>query len=113
MELALTYLVYFAAAFGLSFVVGFSALTQPGRDLLAFSENVSSKLMCKLLECPGCLGFWTGFCLGVVEFVPDIFGKSRLVFAVALGFATCGVNMVLAAACGLLVERVESTVRKS
>ena len=102
MELAISYLVYFLAAFGLAFVVGFSTLTQPLRDALFFGKSSWGKLLCKLFECPGCLGVWVGFLAGVVEFVPNVFGKSRLAFAVALGLATCGLNMILAAACGLL-----------
>ena len=105
MEIALSYLVFFLAAFGFSFVVGFSALTQPGRDVLALSGSSWGQLMCKLLECPGCLSFWIGVCAGLVELVPDVFGRSRLVFALLLGFATCGTSMILAAACGLLTER--------
>lgn len=108
-------LIYVCAAFGLAAILGHGAITAPARDaLLAWGEprtiaglrvtieadwtavpRWTVKWMIKLIECPMCLGFWTGLFAGRFFFVLP------WVEAFVLAFATSGSNTTLALVTGL------------
>jgi len=73
------------AAYGFSWVMGYSHITLRARLWLArYHLNFPLTLM----ECPGCLGWWLGGLVGLVYWLP---GADIII----LGFATSASNMVL------------------
>lgn len=87
--------LYFAAAFGLAFIVGHSYITRPVREVLV----LRAPTLVILLECPACFGTWVGTFVGLIA--PGLFGfdgvwDQRLLAGVTAGCATAGVNYALA-----------------
>jgi len=76
----------FLAAYGLAWVLSASKITFGLRELLddrGFDWTVA------LMECPGCVGFWTGLIYGACTMpLPD---PRVLIYA----FAVCASNMLL------------------
>ena len=95
--------IYFAAAFGLAFIVGHSQISLPIR-VLVHRMGALGRFVVELLECPACFGFWTGFFWVVVpgsSMLPVLLPTGRLGWALVLGCATSGVNFFLANYSGL------------
>ena len=90
-----TLVVLAAAAFGLAYVVGHARISDGLRDWIASVPGGPAQWTVKLLECPGCVGWWTGFAWALAR------GMGWRM-AVLLGFATCGSNTFLALQCGLV-----------
>lgn len=86
-------------AFGLAYIAGFSLISLPLRLWLGGVPEAEPSVpgalgpfgdvLCKLLECPACFGFWTG-----AFFSFTVRGDSFLV-AVWLGCAVSGSNFIL------------------
>lgn len=109
--------VYTLAAFGLAYIVGHSTISLPLRKYLGGSsaefivEGVEVKgskppvpgalgpigdLLCALMECPACFGFWIGAVVAVTIRDVGIDGTSFLSSPFVLGCYTSGTNFVLA-----------------
>lgn len=102
---------YTVAAFGLAFILGFSKISLPVRMWIDPGSKVTTFLrlirlfILTLIECPACLGFWTGFLYGLWVFgvfEPPIFDGASTSFAVMLGLYTCGTNFILGRVTGLV-----------
>lgn len=110
--------LFFAAQFGFAYIVGHSAISEPLRYLLSppmrvvnaeeppepvpTPSNIARHWLLKLIECPSCLGFWTGGIFGrtLIDgtgYVPTLFaGSSHPLFLfVFVGCATAGMNFIL------------------
>ena len=89
-------LIYITAAFGVAYVFGFSAVSLPVRRVLA--EFKWTKWLALMVECPACLGWWTGFLIGLCPRLTWLFelgASSRWERALILAFFTAGSNFVL------------------
>lgn len=91
--------IFFAAHFGFAYIVGHSKLSFPFRA--AFVGDGKSTLrqwIVALVECPACLGFWTGAFSGAfawpIALSTDFGSVGFRVFVSAL--AVSAVNFVLA-----------------
>lgn len=96
-------LMYVVTVFGLAYVIGHSVITKRPRELLFEFGSVfpPAVWLVLLLECPACLGFWTGLIIGLV------WPASYIVIlapwpAVTLAFFTAGSNFLLGRATGLM-----------
>lgn len=113
------------AAFGLAYALGHSKLTEFPRDKIYLwaDERASDHLggsyarggalrfaarwFIRLIECPACLGFWTGALWTMHEqwqWRRVIGTEYVLIEVIVNGFAICGVNFVLGALTGLIRE---------
>jgi hypothetical protein len=100
--------LYFAAAFGLAWIVGHSSISRPFRMLLwggmpdQPAASAVRGFLVELAECPGCFGFWVGLAVGF--FVPELFPLPliRPLVAVGLGCATAGLNIGFASLLGIV-----------
>lgn len=105
--------LYFAAfllgSFGLAYIVGHSTISLPLRILLGGTKGSAEvdggmgyvtppkpgafgpagEFLCELLECPACLGFWTGLVGGLTVFTLP------LVASFGLGLVVSGSNFIL------------------
>lgn len=111
--------LFFLGQFGFAYIVGHSAISAPFRYLFspemyvpegqdAPPEPVPGRLnaarhwLTSLLECPACLGFWTGgfgavlfgSAVGIVAHAPDN-ALDRMVLFVFFGCCTAGSNFLL------------------
>jgi hypothetical protein len=106
------YLFYFAAAFGLAYIVGHSAISVGFRRWLGgtpakFGVDQSYEpakpgafgpfgdFICSLIECPACFGFWTGL---AGSFILEPLLTPFLLWCFINACATSGVNFILARA---------------
>ncbi len=89
-------LLYVFAAFGFAYVVGHSVISRTAREALWEAGEVApiTRWLVMLVECPACLGFWTGLVAGLVSG-----WRSR---AILLAFFTSGTNLVLATFTGIM-----------
>ncbi len=80
-------------AFGLAWGVGHSTLSLPFREALSRTP-IFGEFLCKLIECPGCIGFHTGW---IYEWLagPTLQGPRPFVILL-VGFAVAGSNFILA-----------------
>lgn len=88
-------LFYSIAAFGFAYIVGHSVITRQLREFIfdvTFAGIPVLQWIVALLECPACLGFWTGFAAAMFDIVPS-FGIGS---AVLWGLFTAGSNYTLA-----------------
>lgn len=113
MTALLTFVVYFLAQFGFAYIVGFAKISElpryllapPTRIMVSGNEAPAPGLvnrirwwLIQLVECPACLGFWTGaiggrFLLDGVG-VAAPFSTPWLLF-IFFGCATAGSNFLL------------------
>jgi hypothetical protein len=91
--------IYFAAAFGLAYILGHSVITRAAREWAwSMGESVPGlRWLVMLIECPACLGFWLGVYAGI-----HTSGESPFYPPLVMGFATTGVNFLLASFTGLM-----------
>lgn len=87
----MTLLFYSIACFGLAYILGFSTITFQVRKWLA-ARRGAPRLILALIECPACLGFWTGLFLGLHWHDP-----------ITWALFTCGSNFILARLTGLIL----------
>jgi hypothetical protein len=107
------FVVTVGACFGLAYIVGFSVISLPVRNLLGGIPELRDEdrvvvpaqrgllgtpgeWLCKLLECPACFGFWTGalwgpYLVGLDAATPGLFNKVLL-----LGCMVAGSNFTVA-----------------
>ena len=112
----MTAALYLVGAFGLAYIVGHSVISLPLRSWLGghpggaevdggFGKVTPPKpgalgqfgeLLCTLLECPSCFGFWTGLVAALLypEQVRGFLPFSPVWFTLAL--VTTGSNFILA-----------------
>jgi hypothetical protein len=91
----MTWLIYSLVCFGLAYVLGWSEITLGFRKALGKYGGVIGWLI-KLIECPACLGFWTGvLCTVLLGIYLPIF-TGRFVGPLALGLFTSATNLGLA-----------------
>lgn len=95
MALPLHLLAYFAAEFGLWFVVGLSGISRPFR--IGLEKLPAGTFFVSLIECPACLGFWEGMAASALGLVPVMLGGHPFLDAVAWGLVTVTVNIALSA----------------
>jgi hypothetical protein len=114
-------IVYTLAAFGFAFIIGFSKISLPFRQWL--SNNIEqqdcpvgeactrlelrpAQRICRwllaLLECPACLGFWTGLLCTVVGHLGlaaafGLFGWPLWLAAFFLALYTSATNFIIGA----------------
>lgn len=66
-------ILYAFAAFGLAYIVGYSGISHPFRVALTPADSdrgpsaLARRFVLELMECPACLGFWTGIAWGLVS----------------------------------------------
>jgi hypothetical protein len=109
------YLFYFAAAFGLAYIVGHSAISVGfrrwlgGTPLRMVGSGADAKwepakpgalgpfgdFICSLVECPACFGFWIGL---AGSFILEPLLTPFLLWCFITACATSGVNFILARA---------------
>lgn len=100
-------LIYCLVTFGANWGAGHAELSYPARLLISGRDRPKSFLrplrawLLKLLECPGCLGFWLGVVAVATELAPMEFPHS-VGGAVACGLFTSASNLLLAKYVGLL-----------
>lgn len=99
--------LYLLAAFGFAFVVGHSKISLPLREALANNARGFRLWLVALLECPGCLGWWTGaavgwFWAGAVMSVAAPISLAQIGCSVLLAFATAASNLLLAKYVGMV-----------
>lgn len=104
------FLLFFAAHFGLAYVVGFSGISLPFRTWFATKGTVGAFFV-QLLECPACFGFWAGLLSAVLVpqqvFLSGAFNGAlvtSVLHALLLGFAVAGINMATALLTGLVTS---------
>lgn len=108
MILLIALVVYTFAAFGFCWIVGGARVSLPFREWLAEMrerKNIPAQIFLELIECPGCLGFWVGFLIGLVGLlrgVPWLPPPTGPWILSVLGFYTAGVNFCLGRATGLI-----------
>jgi hypothetical protein len=93
--------LYSITAFGFAYVVGHSVISRPAREIIA----VWSETLITLIECPACLGFWTGLVFGLgLAFGPSaaIFPGPAWLIPSVLAFYTAGSNFILGRLTGLM-----------
>ncbi len=93
----ISFLVFVVACFGLSWVIGWSKISYPIRERLS---DAGSVWVLGLLECPGCLGWHTGWLAIAFGIAPPVFSRDVL-GAMLCAFFIAGSNLVLARLCGL------------
>jgi len=114
-------LVVLLGAFGFAYIAGHSKITLPLRAVLGgvpggTDESGAVRLpvpgmlgpagewLCALLECPACLGFWTGAALAFFGVIPG--GQSgflsHLLACVGYGCVVAGSNFILGRATRLI-----------
>ena len=97
--------IYCLMAFGISFVLGFSHISLPVRVALAKAGNIGGWCV-RLLECPGCLGFWVGAVAYIVlPWMPKyaaLLTENKLVGLLVLAFFTVASNLILSLQFGLI-----------
>lgn len=95
----LEFLVYAFAAFGFAYIMGMAKVSFPIRSLLlrlsqwAWYTRPFGWLV-DLLQCPMCLGFWTGV-VAAVRFDVSLVGLNAVSSAVVAGCVTAGTNALL------------------
>lgn len=103
-------LVYAVASFGFAYIVGHSKISLPMRQMIdpgaptveMTGGKVARGVFLMLLECPACLGFWTGlFAALFLNVWPDV---SHLGSPLACALFTSGSNLLLSKLGGLLDE---------
>jgi hypothetical protein len=101
--MTLPLILFFLAAFGLSFVLGFSKLSLPFREALAKAGPIGVFFV-TLVECPGCLGFWEGVAGWFWRGAFDLPLSGSLLLGLVFALAVCGSNMVLGRYVGMVRE---------
>ena len=96
---AIRLFVYCFAALGFAYVLGFSKISKPIREVLA--KSPATMILVMLFECPACLGFWTGVCAVAFRFAP-IEIAATIWNCVFFGLFTAGINLFLALRSGLI-----------
>lgn len=96
----MAWMLYFFAAFGFAWGVGYSHVTLPFREWLA-KGGWASKWLLIGLECPGCLGWHIGYLSVLCEVAPI---SRSLWHCVLMAFVTAGANILLARIAGLTGE---------
>ena len=114
----MNWFIYFAAAFGFSYIIGIAQIShslrvllggvdghpaQPahvmfGRIIPAQEETptlrplipVVGPFIVDLIECPACSGFWIGVASSF--WLPVLFGSNPVLWALVMGCATSGMN---------------------
>lgn len=99
------WVLYFLAAFGLAYIVGFSKITINLRVTLAGETSISSPAVKKplipvvtpwlvdLIECPACFGMWIGAAASF--YMPAPAALPWWAWLLVLGCATSGANFVV------------------
>jgi len=97
--------LFFAAAFGVSFVLAAAHISLPLREWLSneslAKQRPSATWLLLLLECPACTGWhagWLAVAFGLVPLQRDV------LHALTLAFATAASNLILARIAGLSKE---------
>lgn len=88
-----SYVLFFAAVWGLSAGIAFSKLTAPFHEWLAKREGASARLLGDLVGCPMCLSWhfaWLAVLVGVAP------GPHTVLNGVVLAFAAAGISLLLA-----------------
>lgn len=88
-----TIIIWIAVAFGFAYGVGHSVVSLRARVWLAQFEGMYWPLA--LVECPACLGFWTGMIVGAVM-------SHDALFALGGGLFTMATNFMLGRMTGLI-----------
>lgn len=111
-------IVYTLAAFGLAFIISFSKISLPIREWIApqiperrgtFGDYSASPApfaaartwLLALLECPACLGFWTGVAAVLLDRYTGILAAFTMtswpvpLAAIFLALYTCATNFIL------------------
>jgi hypothetical protein len=96
---AINLLIYCFAALGLSYVLGFSKLSKPFREMGA--KMPITYVLVLLVECPACLGFWIGVAAVAFRFAPLPIAAT-IWHAIYFGLFTAGTNLFLALRSGLI-----------
>lgn len=100
----MTLLLFIGAVFGFAWGVGHAGLSYPIRKRL--NRGALGGLLVELLECVGCLGFWTGVASVWSSVAPQEFPRTVL-GAGACGLFVAATNLVLGKFVGLLDHRSE------
>lgn len=113
----ITVILYLLANFGFAYIVGFSKISVGARELLdpgvalidgrpkfkSVGQAVRYWLL-SLLECPSCIGFWTGGASGVLlvpNIIPPLWTQPQAMF-VFFGCVVAGSNLLCARAARLI-----------
>lgn len=117
-----TLILYLFAAFGLAYIVGFSTLSRPVRELLAIyalgtdggRTYPAALFVLNLIECPMCFGWWTGLAAGVAVGLAAPWWWNGPVWlpALLLPFATAGSNLMLGTYAGIVDLRTHQPEEK-
>ncbi len=99
--MTLSLVLFFLAAFGLAFVLGFSKISLPFREALS-RGGVVGGFFVALVECPGCLGFWEGLAGWFWRGAFDLPLGAGLLAGLVFALAVSGTNMVLGRYVGLV-----------
>lgn len=104
-------LIYSVAAFGFAFIAGFSKISFPIRNWIdpgKFTTSVGAirALLVMLIECPPCLGFWTGIVASAVLEL-RVFQIPTWQWIVLLALYTSGSNFILGRVTGLIPKAEE------
>ena len=97
-------LIYAVSSFGFAYVAGHSVISRPAREVIA----VWSPWIVDLIECPMCLGFWTGLASGLMlaltSAIPEAWQIPAVLAPPVLAFFTSGCNFMLGRVTGLVVS---------
>lgn len=98
-------LLYSVASFGFAYILGHSGISLPARKLLDPGGSTPNPgvavrvLLLALIECPACLGFWTGLVSALWIF--SVFPGHGWMGVIGSALFTCGSNLLLARLAGL------------
>jgi len=93
--------MWYLAAFGVSYIVGFSKISFPFRVTLGNSKSTLLHWFLDLIECPACVSTWLGFFYGVAksEGLPI---HNRALTVLLYGTSTSATSFVLGRLTGLI-----------
>lgn len=97
--------IYIFAGFGLAFIVGYSKISLPFRDLLDPHRDRSRfrrlrLFLLELIECAACAGFWIGAAFALCD--PVAFHITSPWQSILVGAAFSGTNFILGRLTGLI-----------
>ncbi|MFZ2152131.1 MAG: hypothetical protein WAV09_03425 [Minisyncoccia bacterium] len=109
------YILTLLAAFGFAYVLGHATISLPfrtwlggipakepdgilmleGRQAVPGALGPIGDFLCAMIECPACLGFWTGLGWGLAKMVPPPPEMLPFAWPITLGFIVSGSNFAL------------------
>lgn len=94
-------LFWYFAAFGVSYIVGFSKISFPFRVKLGNSKSILLHWFLDLIECPACVSTWLGFFYGALK-SDGLPLHHRALTVLLYGASTSGVSFLLGRLTGLI-----------